>query len=328
MEKEKLLELYGTMQKIRKFEQHAAKSFAAGIIRGDLHTYIGEEAIATGVCANLSDDDYITSTHRGHGHLIAKGADLKLMLAELYGRKTGYCKGKGGSMHIADTSRGILGSNGIVGGGFNLACGAAFTAKAKKTNKVCICFFGDGATAEGSSHEAMNIASLWKLPVVFVNENNQYGISCHISKGIPIKDTATRALAYDMPAVTIDGNDVLAVYEEARKAIERARKGEGPTFIECKTYRWRGHFEGDPDNYRPKEEIKMWKSKDREPIARFEKYLMVNCGVTEEEFTAIKASIDAEIVKANEFALNSPHPDKMSAFTDVYTDIVEEGRSW
>lgn len=327
MEKRELLDLYTTMQKIRKFEQRAVKSFAEGILRGDVHIYIGEEAIATGVCANLTKDDYITSTHRGHGHIIAKGADLKLMLAELYGRETGYCKGKGGSMHIADTSLGILGSNGIVGGGFNLACGAAFTAKAKKTNAVCVCFFGDGATAEGSSHEAMNIASLWKLPVVFVNENNLYGISCNITKGLPIKDTATRALAYDMPSASIDGNDVLLVYETTKAAVERARKGEGPTFIECKTYRWRGHFEGDPDVYRPKEEVKLWKSKEKDPVARFEKHLTENCAVTEDELKKIRDSIDEEIVKANEFALNSPRPDKSSACTDVYTDIVEEGRA-
>ena len=176
-------------------------------------------------------------------------------------------------MHIASTSLGILGSNGIVGGGFNLACGAALSAKAQKTNRVCICFFGDGALAEGSSHEAMNMASIWKLPVIFVNENNLYGISCCVRDGLPIKDTAERAKAYNMPSVSIDGNDVLAVYDEAKKAIEHARNGEGPTFIECKTYRWRGHFEGDMDVYRPKEEIKEWKSKEKEPIARFEKYL-------------------------------------------------------
>jgi pyruvate dehydrogenase E1 component alpha subunit len=327
MEKSKLLDLYRTMQKIRKFELRAAKGFAEGTIRGDVHLYVGEEAIATGVCANLNHDDYITSTHRGHGHLIAKGADLKLMLAELYGRETGYCKGKGGSMHIATDSLGILGSNGIVGGGYNLACGAAFSAKALKTKRVCVCFFGDGSMAEGSSHEAMNIASLWKLPVIFVNENNFYAISCGVSSSVPTKDTATRALAYDMPAVTIDGNDVLTVYAEAKKAIERARNGEGPSFIECKTYRWRGHYEGDMDVYRTKEELKSWKAKEKEPIARFEKYLTENCAVTEDEFKQIKDSIDEEIAKANEFALNSPYPDKSIACTDVYTDIVEEGRA-
>jgi len=326
MEKKELLKMYETMQTIRRFEFQTSKSFAEGLVQGFVHLYIGQEAIATGVCANMNRDDYITSTHRGHGHIIAKGADLKLMMAELCGRETGYCKGKGGSMHIADTDLGILGANGIVGGGLNLACGAAFSAKAQKTDQVCVSFFGDGATETGAFHEAMNIASVWKLPVIFVNENNLYAISCNVNKGMAVDNIADRALAYNMPSIIVDGNDVLAVYEAAKTAIERARNGGGPTFIECKTYRWRGHFEGENDNYRPKEEIKEWKSKEKDPIARFEKYLTENKIASDEELKQIQDSIKVKIQEALDFAINSPFPEKSSALTDVYTDIVEEGR--
>lgn len=326
MEKKELLKMYETMQTIRRFEFQTSKSFAEGLVQGFVHLYIGQEAIATGVCANMNRDDYITSTHRGHGHIIAKGADLKLMMAELCGRETGYCKGKGGSMHIADTDLGILGANGIVGGGLNLACGAAFSAKAQKTDQVCVSFFGDGATETGAFHEAMNIASVWKLPVIFVNENNLYAISCNVNKGMAVDNIADRALAYNMPSIIVDGNDALAVYEAAKTAIERARNGGGPTFIECKTYRWRGHFEGENDNYRPKEEIKEWKSKEKDPIARFEKYLTENKIASDEELKQIQDSIKVKIQEALDFAINSPFPEKSSALTDVYTDIVEEGR--
>lgn len=321
---EKALDLYRTMQKIRKFETQASKSFAAGVVQGFVHLYIGEEAIATGVCANLKDSDYITSTHRGHGHIIAKGADLKRMMAELCGRETGYCHGKGGSMHIADTDIGILGANGIVGGGFNLACGAALRAKMKKTDNVCVCFFGDGATETGAFHEAMNIASVWKLPVVFVNENNLYGISCRITEGMNIENVADRALAYGMPSKIVDGNDVNAVFDAAKDAIENARKGEGPTFIECKTYRWRGHYEGEPEIYRPKDEIKEWKLKD--PMKRYEEYLLSNNIATEKELKEIQDDVKVMVAEALEFAENSDFPAIETALTDVYTDIIEEGR--
>lgn len=327
MEKKQMLDLYRTMQTIRKFEFQTAKSFAEGLVQGFVHLYIGQEAIATGVCSHLTNEDYITSTHRGHGHIIAKGADLKLMLAELCGRETGYCKGKGGSMHIADTNLGILGANGIVGGGFNLACGAGFSSKMLKTKRVCVCFFGDGATGTGASHEAMNIASVWKLPVIFVNENNLYADSCRASDGLASENTVDRALAYHMPSYSIDGNDVLTVYEVAKEAIDFARNGGGPSYIECKTYRWRGHFEVEPETYRPPEELKLWKSKEKDPIARFEKYLFENQDVSDEEVKRIKDSISEEIIDALEFALNSPLPDRLTACTDVYTDIVEEGRA-
>lgn len=324
LSKEKMLDMYRIMQRIRRFEFEASKSFSEGNVQGFVHLYLGEEAIATGVCANLKKEDYITSTHRGHGHIIAKGADTKRMMAELCGRETGYCKGKGGSMHIADTELGILGANGIVGGGFNIAAGGAFTAKLKKTGAVAVCFFGDGASNEGTFHEALNIASTWKLPIVFVCENNLYGISCRQDKSMAITDISDRAVAYNMPGVTIDGNDVLAVYEAAEQAIKRARAGEGPTLIECKTYRWHGHFEGEPGLYRPKEEVEAWLARD--PIAGFEGYLKESGIATEEELEEIQEEVYDEIEEAIEFAVNSPFPKESSALEDVYTDIVEEER--
>ena len=322
----KLLEMYETMQKIRQFEFQTAKSFAEGDVLGFVHLYIGAEAIATGVCANLVDGDYITSTHRGHGHIIAKGADMNKMMAELWGKETGYCKGKGGSMHIADTELGILGANGIVGGGFTLATGAAFSSMMLKTDKVCICFHGDGSTAEGSFHEAMNIATLWNLPVVFVNENNLYAVSCRITNGMANENTADRAAGYAMPSEVVDGNDILAVCDAAKRAIDRARNGYGPTYIECKTYRWRGHFEGEPENYRNPEEVKLWKQPDHDPIPRFEEYLKDNGVATDEDLKAVQEKVKGMVKEAVKFAAESSFPVKESALEDVYTDIVEEAR--
>ena len=225
---EKMVWMYTTMAKIRQFETRVQDFFSDGKIPGFVHLYIGEEAVATGACANLRDADYITSTHRGHGHLIAKGGDLNSMMGEIFGRTTGYCKGKGGSMHIADVDLGILGANGIVGGGGPLANGAALAIKTRGEDNVAVCFFGDGASNQGTTQEAMNLASAWKLPVVFVNENNGYGISCPVSKSMAITDIADRAAAYDMPGVVVDGNDVLAVYEAVGEAVKRARSGMGP----------------------------------------------------------------------------------------------------
>ncbi len=324
LSKEKLLDMYRVMQRIRRFELEASKSFSEGNIQGFVHLYLGEEAVATGVCANLEKEDYITSTHRGHGHIIAKGADTKLMMAELCGRETGYCNGKGGSMHIADTELGILGANGIVGGGFTIAAGGALTAKMKKTGAVAVCFFGDGASNEGTFHEALNIASTWKLPVVFVCENNLYGISCRQDRAMALTDISERAVAYNMPGISIDGNDVLEVYEATEQAVKRARNGEGPTLIECKTYRWHGHFEGEPGLYRPKEEVEEWLAKD--PLAKFEEYLKESGIAKEDELEEIQEEIYDEIEAAVEFAVNSPFPKESSALEDVYTDIVEEER--
>jgi len=317
--------MYRTMKRIREFETKAAELFAEGRIPGFVHLYIGEEAVATGVCANLKDSDYITSTHRGHGHIIAKGGDLKYMFAELFGRETGYCKGKGGSMHIADADRGILGANGIVGAGHNIAVGAGLSAKYRDTDQVCVCFFGDGSTNQGTFHEALNMASIWKLPVIFVCENNLYGISMHQSRHQAIQDVADRAVAYNMPGVVVDGNDVLAVYEAAKEAVDRARNGQGPTLIECKTYRHRGHFEGDPTVYRDEEEVKEWLQKD--PIPRLVEFMLDNNVVTEEEIKKIDEEIAAEIEEAIKFAEESPFPPVEAAVEDIYTDIVEEVRS-
>jgi pyruvate dehydrogenase E1 component alpha subunit len=309
--------MYTNMTKIRMFEERVAEFFAEGKIPGFVHLYIGEEAVATGVCASLRDTDYITSTHRGHGHLISKGGDLKLMMAELFGKKTGYCKGKGGSMHIADVELGILGANGIVGGGPPLATGAALAAHYQGKDDVAVCFFGDGASNQGTTHEAMNLASCWKLPVIFVNENNLYGISSCTLNSMCVADIADRASAYDMPGVVVDGNDVMAVYEAASEAIRRARQGQGPSLIECKTYRHRGHFEGDPCVYRNEDELVEWKAKD--PLPRFEKKLVEINALTQEKIGEIKNTVEKQLAEAVEFAEKSPFPDPSEVTEDVYT---------
>lgn len=314
---EQMVGIYTTMMKIRMFETRVSEIFAAGKIPGFVHLYVGEEAVASGVCANLRDTDYITSTHRGHGHLIAKGGDVKLMMAELLGKKTGYCKGKGGSMHVADVELGMLGANGIVGGGPPLASGAALALKYLGKDDVAICFFGDGAANQGTTHEAMNLATCWKLPVVFVNENNMYGISSCTINSMCVADIADRASAYDMPGLVVDGNDVAAVYEAAFEAIKRARSGDGPSLIECKTYRHRGHFEGDPCTYRSKEEVAEWKEKD--PIPRFEKKLLEMNVLTTEKIEEIKKGIENALSEAEKFAEESEWPDPSEVTEDVYT---------
>lgn len=314
---EEIIGMYTTMTKIRMFEGRVAEYFADGKIPGFVHLYVGEEAVAAGVCATLRDTDYITSTHRGHGHLISKGGDIKLMMAELFGKKTGYCKGKGGSMHIADVELGILGANGIVGGGPPLAAGAALAAQYQGKDDVTVCFFGDGAANQGTTHEAMNLATCWKLPVVFVNENNMYGISSCTINSMCVADIADRAAAYDMPGVVVDGNDVMAVYEVASEAVKRAREGKGPSLIECKTYRHRGHFEGDPCVYRNKEELQEWKGKD--PIPQFEKKLLEMEVLTQKKVKEIKGSIEKELAEATSFAEESPFPDTSEVTEDVYT---------
>ena len=314
---EQMVGIYTTMMKIRMFETRVSEIFAAGKIPGFVHLYVGEEAVASGVCANLRDTDYITSTHRGHGHLIAKGGDVKLMMAELLGKKTGYCKGKGGSMHIADIDLGIMGANGIVGGGPPLAAGAALGLKYQGRDDVAVCFFGDGASNQGTTHEAMNLATCWKLPVVFVNENNMYGISSCTINSMCVADIADRASAYDMPGLVVDGNDVAAVYEAAFEAVKRARAGDGPSLIECKTYRHRGHFEGDPCTYRSDEEVAEWKEKD--PIPRFEKKLLEMNVLTTAKTEEIKKGIATELSEAEKFAEESAWPDPSEVTEDVYT---------
>jgi len=319
-ENEKYIAMYETMVRIRFFEARVAELFAAGKLPGFIHLYIGEEAVASGVIAHLKKGDYITSTHRGHGHCLAKGGDMKLMMAELYGKKTGYCKGKGGSMHIADVELGILGANGIVGGGPPIATGAAFSCKYKGTDNVAVCFFGDGASNQGTTHEGMNMSSVWKLPVVFVCENNFYGISLSQARHQSISDVADRAAAYDIPGVVVDGNDVMAVYEAAGEAIKRARAGKGPSLVECKTYRHRGHFEGDPTTYRPKEEVEAWLKKD--PIPRFEKVLVEMGALTVAQIEAVKAKAAAEVEASVKFAEESAFPSpEVDLLTDVYTVV-------
>jgi pyruvate dehydrogenase E1 component alpha subunit len=314
--KGKLLGLYETMSTIRAFENKAVELFAANKIPGFVHLYIGEEAVATGVCTSLNDADYITSTHRGHGHLIAKGGKVDLMMAELFGKATGYCKGKGGSMHIADVHLGILGANGIVGAGQPIATGAAFACKYRKNRNVAVCFFGDGASNRGTFHESLNMASIWKLPAVFVCENNLYGISNCQRNHMVVNDVADRASAYGIPGVVVDGNDVMAVYEAAAAAVERARSGEGPSLIECKTWRWRGHFEGDPAVYKDPAEQQEWIKKD--PIPRFAQKLIELKYASEAELAAIKQKVDAQIEAAVRFAEESPDADPQDVLTDVY----------
>ncbi len=314
--KEKLLGFYQTMVTIRAFENKAVELFAAGKLPGFVHLYIGEEAVATGVCANLTAKDFITSTHRGHGHLIAKGGKVDLMMAELFGKASGYCKGKGGSMHIADVGLGILGANGIVGAGQPIATGAAFACKYKKTDAVAVCFFGDGASNRGTFHESLNMASIWKLPVIFVCENNMYGISNSQRNHMTISDIADRAGAYGIPGITVDGNDVIAVYEAAFAAVKRARDGDGPSLIECKTWRWRGHFEGDPAAYKDPAEQEGWIKKD--PIPRLAEKIIQLSYATAVELANIEADAQAQIAAAVDFAQGSADPALEAVLTDVF----------
>ena len=316
IEKENLIDMFRTMVRIRVFEERVSKEFAAGNIPGFVHLYIGEEAIATGACANLRPDDYITSTHRGHGHLIAKGGKTDRMMAELYGKNTGYCKGKGGSMHIADVDLGILGANGIVAGGISIAGGAALSAQMRGTDQVVICFLGDGATNRGTFHEGVNLAACWNLPIVYVIENNLYAEKTHISDTCKIPNLADRAGAYGIPAVIVDGNDDIAVYEAVGEAVDRARRDEGPTLVECKTYRWHGHYEGDRQAYKPKEEIEEWMKKD--PIPAFRKRLLEMKVLVEQDMDKINQEIDGEIEKAVKFAEESPFPAPEEVLEDVF----------
>ena len=310
------IEMYRKMLTIRYFEEAIKEVYMLGLMPGLAHLYIGQEAVAVGVCSALYKNDYITSTHRGHGHLIAKGGDLKKMMAEVLGKSTGYCKGKGGSMHISDPEIGILGANGIVGGSIPLACGVALQIKLKKKENVVVCFFGDGASNQGTFHESLNLAGLWKLPVVFVCENNLYGISVRQDRHQPIKDIAIRANAYGFEGVVVDGNDVINVYEVTRQAVSKARTENCPTLIECKTYRWGGHHVGDPGTaYRTKEEIETWK--ENCPIKKFEKKLFESGILSEERNKKINEEIKDSIEDAVLFAKESPFPDKEEALKDI-----------
>lgn len=315
-----LLEMYKRMLLIREFEERAGTLMEQNRIPGAVHLYVGEEAVAVGVCTNLTDNDYITSTHRGHGHLIAKGGDIALMYAELLGKATGYCKGKGGSMHIADLDIGMLGANGIVGGGAPIAMGAAFAAQYRNDGNVAVCFFGDGASNEGSFHEAANMATLYKLPLVFVCENNFYGEFTQQPDHQTIKDVAERAAAYNMPGLTIDGMDVTAVYEAAAESIARARRGDGPTLLECKTYRFYDHVGRDFGILdRDEDEVASWKARD--PLLQARQALLDTATLTEADDQTLLEETRARIDQAVEFAESSDAPDPAVLLDDVYTEV-------
>lgn len=318
---DRALSLYETMLRIRRFEERVIELFAQGRVPGFLHTYVGQEAVAAGVCAALRSEDRIISTHRGHGHLIAKGGRLDLMMAELFGKRTGYCGGKGGSMHIADPDLNMLGANAIVGAGLPIINGAALASKYLGQDWVGVCFFGDGASNTGAFHEALNLASVWNLPSIFVCENNGVAESTPQHQHQKIKNVAVRACAYDIPSVTVDGNDVAQVYQAAKEAVDRARAGGGPTLLEALTYRWRGHYEGDPQNYRTRDEIERWRMKC--PIERWQRVL-VEMGVPPDRLTRIDDDIALEITRAIEFADTSPDPEPSDAYTDLYTPFPEE----
>lgn len=317
VDKQLVIKFYKTMTKIRAFEKNIESLSLNGEIPGFVHLYIGEEAIATGVCANLTDRDYIESTHRGHGHTIAKGADINRMMAEIFGRETGFCRGKGGSMHIADFNVGMLGANGVVGGGYNLAVGAALAIKYQKRKDVSVVFFGDGASNRGTFHEAANFASVFELPVIFVCENNQWASTTPYRTTTSVENIADRAVGYNMPGVIVDGNDVFKVYEAAKKAVERARQGQGPTLIEAKTYRIKGHFVGDPEKYRTKEEVKEQFDKN-DPIKNFEEKVLDKKLMTREEMDKIKAAADKSLEEAIKYAKDSPFPDPSELYEDLY----------
>ncbi|MBW4851110.1 thiamine pyrophosphate-dependent dehydrogenase E1 component subunit alpha [Bacillus safensis] len=317
LSKEKAVWMYQKMQEIRQFEDRVHALFTKGILPGFVHLYAGEEAVAVGVCAHLNEKDSITSTHRGHGHCIAKGCDLKGMMAEIYGKATGLCKGKGGSMHIADFDKGMLGANGIVGGGFPLACGAALTAKYKKTENVSVCFFGDGANNQGTFHEGINLAAIWKLPVIFIAENNGYGEATPFSYASSCKSIVDRAAGYNIPGIQVDGKDVMAVYQAAEQAIERAKNGEGPTLIECMTYRNYGHFEGDAQRYKTNQE-KTEHQEERDAITLFKNELIKQQLLTNGELSNIETAVTEAIDEAVQFSEESEYPDQTELLTDVY----------
>jgi TPP-dependent pyruvate/acetoin dehydrogenase alpha subunit len=308
--------MYLKMVRIRAFEERVLKEFAAGKIPGFVHLSSGQEAVAVGACAAIRPDDYITSNHRGHGHCIAKGGKTDLMMAELFGKKTGYCKGRGGSMHLADMDLGILGANGIVGAGITIATGAALGNQMQKSDRVVLCFFSDGASNTTRFHEGINLGAIWNLPVVYLLENNGYAECTSIRNTAKLENLADRAGAYGIPGQTVDGNDVIAVYEAVTEAVARARKGAGPTIVECKTYRIHGHEEGDQQTYKSKEEIEFWAKRD--PIVLFGNRLVSDRIFTEKEVKKIDQEIAAEIDKAVEFAVNSPFPEPTEALEGVY----------
>jgi pyruvate dehydrogenase E1 component alpha subunit len=316
------IEALRRMLTIRAFDEMAGERFADGEIPGFVHLYIGEEAVGVGACAALDEDDYIASTHRGHGHCIAKGLDPKHMMAELYGKADGYCNGKGGSMHIADVDAGMLGANGIVGAGPPMATGAALSIDYQDRGQVAVGFLGDGAVAQGQVHEAVNLASTWDLPAIFVIENNQYGEGTPVEKQHNVDSLSDTAAAHDIPGITVDGMDVTAVAEAVGEARERARAGDGPTFVEAETYRYRGHYEGDEQVYRDDEEVERWR--DRDPIESFKRRLIERGELTDDEFEEMQAEVEATIDDALDYAKEAPHPEPSEAYEDMFAESVPE----
>jgi acetoin:2,6-dichlorophenolindophenol oxidoreductase subunit alpha len=318
IQKTTYLEMLTKMLQIRYFEEQVDQFYMLGEVHGTGHLYIGQEATAVGSIMAINKDDLITSTHRGHGHCIAKGASLDFMMAELLGKASGYCKGKGGSMHIADISLGILGANGIVGGGIAIATGAALAVKEQKTNQIVLCFFGDGATNQGVFHESLNMASIWKLPVLYIIENNKYGMGFPVSKAVNIDNLSQRACSYGIKGLTIDGNDVVGVYTAVSKLAQEVRAGSGPILLECQTYRWKGHSRMDAERYRTKEEVESWKT--RCPIKAFKKYLAQNNIADIAQMDLIENRVKQQIADAGKFAKESAFPAPESAMEDVYAD--------
>ncbi|QSX08115.1 thiamine pyrophosphate-dependent dehydrogenase E1 component subunit alpha [Alkalibacter rhizosphaerae] len=314
--KEILMEMYLRMNHARHFEEKVAYFFSRGMVHGTTHLSVGQEASGVASAMALDDGDLASLTHRGHSQAIGFGLDINRMMAELLGKETGYCKGKGGSMHIADIENGNLGANGIVGGGYCISTGAALTQQYNKTGKLVLCFSGDGSTNEGTFHEAVNLASIWKLPVIFFIENNLYGMSTHIEKSMNIKDIADRAKSYGIPGIIVDGNDAIEVYETVAKAAEGVRAGKGPVLIESKTYRWQGHSKSDAQAYRTKDEVEEWKEKD--PIARLRKFMIDQGMATAEEMDEVEKQAKENMEKAVEFARESPEPPVESVTEDVY----------
>lgn len=312
--------LLEVMERIRRFETRVGELFADNELPGFVHLYIGMEAVAAGTCGPLNDDDYITSTHRGHGHAIAKGLDFKPMMAELYGRTTGYCNGKGGSMHIADVTQGMLGANGITASSAAIGAGSSLAAQIRDNGRVTVSYLGDGATAQGPYHESMHLAATWDLPQIYVIENNHYGEMTSTEVQHPVTDLVKQADAYDIPGVIVNGQDAEDVYEATAEAIERAREGGGPTVIEAKTYRYKGHYEGDPQWYKEDEDLPDWRTAD--PVETYRDELIDEGVISEQEYEEMTGEIEAELDEAVEYGRDSPLPEPEEAYEGVFAEEI------
>jgi pyruvate dehydrogenase E1 component alpha subunit len=318
IDRELTLTMFRRMVTIRRFEETAIDLFKRGMVKGAVHPYIGQEASAVGVCMALREGDLIAGTHRSHGHNLARGADPKRVLAEIMGKETGYCRGRGGSMHVAAFDVGSLGALAIVGAGIPIAVGAALGFKMQQRDSVAVPFFGDGAANTGNFHESLNLAAVWDLPVVFVLENNRYAVSTSVDYACKVNDLSVRAVAYGFPGMAVDGNDVLEVYQASRHAVERARGGGGPTLLVTETYRIEGHYAGEPQVYRERSEVERWRSNAKDPILRFRDRSVSELGITEDELRSIEAAVDQEMDEAVHFALESPEPDPARAMDYIY----------